>query len=335
MEEINMSRKVIENYDLSCKHLFKKKAGNAKYYYELKFDNTLDNDLKEISKLYKENKKYKIFGMHTNLYITENGYNGLFIDLNLKGAKIKFDKEKEEFIVTSNLTNSKLVNYGMSLGYDFSSLTGIPGMVGAGVVGNSSWVPPAKTYGEYVKEIKVFDFEEGKEKIIIPDKEFFSIRNSFLKEANKNKTRFFIKEIVLKAEYIGEEAVKKKYLNQINKRRESLKIGYTEGCAGSIWSNIDLKQKTGKSFREIINENLEFNINFNGARYSLNGGRFFTTDIQTTDKDVAELFKFTINKCKEIYNIEPKKEMIILDYDGEIDIDIFIKRKIIMEQKKE
>ena len=149
-----------------------------------------------------------------------------------KTKQPKIDKEKEEFIVTSNLTNSKLVNYGMSLGYDFSSLTGIPGMVGAGVVGNSSWVPPAKNYGEYVKEIKVFDFEEGKEKIIIPDKEFFSIRNSFLKEANKNKIRFFIKEIVLKAEYIGEEAVKKKYLNQINKRRESLKSDIQKDVQG-------------------------------------------------------------------------------------------------------
>ena len=70
----------------------------------------------------------------------------------------------------------------------------------------------------------------------------------------------------------------------------------------------------------------DLNISFNGARYSFNGGRFFTTDLNTTDKDVAKLFKFTIDKCKEIYKIEPKKEMIILDYDGEIDIDTFIIR---------
>lgn len=264
--------------------------------------------------------------MHTNLYITENGYNGLFIDLSPKGAKIQFNKEEEEFIVSSNLTNSKLVNYTMDLGYDFSALTGIPGMVGGGVVGNSSWVPPAKPYGDYVKKIKVFDFEKGEEKEILPDKEFFSTRNSFLKKANIEKTRYFIKEIVLKAEYIGKDEVRKKYLQQINKRKESLKIGFTEGCAGSIWSNIDLKQKIGKSFRDIINENTDLNINFNGARYSLYGGRFFTTDLHTKDKDVAQLFEFTINKCKEIYNIKPNKEMIILDYDGEIDMPTFITR---------
>ena len=326
MEEINMSKEVIENYDLSCKHLFKKSAGKAKYYYMLHFDSTLDIDLKEISKLYKEDKRYRIFGMHTNLYITEKGYDGLFIDINPKGAKIQFDKEKEEFVVSSNLTNSELVNYTMRLGYDFSSLTGIPGMVGAGVVGNSSWVPPAKSYGDYVKSIKVFDFEDGKEKTIIPNEGFFSIRSSFLKEVNSNKTRFFIKEVMLKADYIGKEKVREKYLQQINKRAESLRIGFTEGCAGSIWSNIDLKQKTGKSFREIINENPDFNINYNGARYSLNGGRFFTTDLHTTDKDVAQLFEFTIRKCKELYNVVPIKEMIILDYDGEIQLDTFIER---------
>mgnify|MGYP002508296757 CR=1 FL=1 len=116
-------------------------------------------------------------------------------------------------------------------------------------------------------------FEEGIEKIIIPDQNFFSVRNSFFKEANINKTRFFIKEVVLKAEYIGKEKVREKYLQQINKRKESLRIGFTEGCAGSIWSNIELKQRIGKSFRDVLNENPDLNINFNGARYSLNGGR--------------------------------------------------------------
>lgn len=39
-----MSREVLENYNLSCKHLFKKSAGNAKYYYMLQFDSTLNHD---------------------------------------------------------------------------------------------------------------------------------------------------------------------------------------------------------------------------------------------------------------------------------------------------
>ena len=325
MENINLSREIIENYNLSKKHLFKKVAGNAIFYYQLQYDSNLNNDLIEISKLYNTNTSFRIFGFHTNIYITENGYNGLFIDINPQKSKIIFNKEKEEFIVSANTLTSKLVNYTMNLGYDFASLTGIPGMVGSGVVGNASW-SSKKDYGKYVKKLIIFDFKESKEIEIIPDEAFFSTRNSFIKKKNLEKTRYFVKKIILKAEYIGKDNVREKYLAQINRRRESLKIGFSEGSAGSIWANLDLREKLGKSFKEIINDNQEFNINFNGARYSNNGSRFFTTENNTTDKDVAKLLNFTIEKFKELYNIEPIKEILILDYDGEIDLYTFIKR---------
>ena len=325
IECINFSRPVLENYDLSNKHLFKKRAGNAKYYYQLQYGESLDNDLKEISKLYNSDILFKILGFHTNTYITENGFNGFFIDISAKNQNIIFDKEKEEFLVSGNILTSKLVNFSMNLGYDFASLTGIPGMVGAGIVGNASWVH-GKDYGDYVKKLIVYDFKEDKEIEIVPDEHFFSIRNSFIKKANTEKTRYFIKKAILKSEYIGKEAVREKYLAQIDKRRESLKIGFLEGGAGSIWSNTDLFNKTGKSFRLLIADKPEFNINFNGARYSKNGTRFFTTDNNTTDKDVAKLLAFTLEKLKEFYNVEPVKEIVIIDYDGEIDLNTFIQR---------
>ena len=44
---VDRIEKVIENYNLTPKHLFKKEAGNAKYYYQLQNDETLKkiNDL--------------------------------------------------------------------------------------------------------------------------------------------------------------------------------------------------------------------------------------------------------------------------------------------------
>ena len=324
MKDINLSRNVQENYSLQHKHLFKKKAGNSKYYYQLVFDNNLDNDLKEISKLYNKNIPFKIFGMHTNLYITEKGYNGLFIDLDAKKSRIVFDKETETFRVTSNLIVSKLVNYTMKMGYDFSALTGVPGMVGSGVTGNSGWTPTGKSFSDFVKEIILFDFYENKEVKVIPDEKFFSERNSYIKEQKKEKNRFFVKEVILKAENIGEEEVRKKYIEQINRREKSLRCGYKDGCAGSIWSNAHLKKETGKNFPMMLKENPSLKENFNGARYGEDGSMFFTTDETTTDKDVAKLFIHTINKLKELYNVKPHKEVLILDYEGEIDLDTFI-----------
>ena len=265
--------------------------------------------------------------MHTNLYITENGYDGMFIDISPQNSNIQFNPETEEFTVSGNLLTSALVNYTMELGYDFASLTGIPGMVGFGIVGNPSWAT-GKNFGDYVKKIIVFDFEECKEKEIIPDEKFFGTRNSFIKDANKEKTRYFVKSAILKSEYIGKENVTAKYEEQMNKRKESLRIGFQEGCAGSVWSNLYLREKIGKSFRQILLEGSDFDVNFNGARYSSFGSRFFTTEESTTDKDVAKLFKYTVEKLDELYNIKPVKEVLILDYDGEIDLDTFINRYI-------
>lgn len=322
--DINLSKQLHKNYSLQNKHLFKKKAGNARYYYQLCFDNNLESDLKEISNLYNNNIPFKIFGMHTNIYITENGYDGIFIDVNPKNSYIIYDETKKSFRVSSNTIVSKFVNYTMKMGYDFAAFAGIPGEIGAGVVGNSGYTPSGKCFADYVEEIIAYDFEKN-EKVIFKDlNNFFDERDSFIKR--ENKTRYFVLEVTLKSENIGMSLVKDKYDAQIKERREALFYGYTEGTAGSLWSNAHLKRQVGKSFTNMLIEHPEINQNINGARYSSNGIKFFTTDRNTTDKDVADLFIHSVKKAKEIYNIELHKEVLILDSDGEIDLETFIKR---------
>lgn len=327
IKKYNFSRKITENFSLKSKHLFKKQTGNARYYYQLHFDETLNNDLMQISKFSKEtNIPFKIFGMHTNIYITDNGYNGMFIDMAPQNSKIEFNKEDETFIVSGNLLVSELVNHTMKIGYDFSVLTGVPGMISSGIVGNSGWHQTHKSLGDFVKEITLYDFINEKYIKISPDKNFFSERNSYIKEQNKKETRYFIKEAILKTEYIGPEQVREKYNSQINKRKDYLHIGYKDGCAGSLWSNTLLRKATGKSFLMMLQENNSIKENFNGATYGDTGHMFFTTQKQTTDKDVAKLFIHTLTKLKELYNVTPTKEILILDYDGEIDLNTFIER---------
>ncbi len=328
MRDKNFSRETQKNYNLGDKHLFKKKAGNAKEYYQLFFDETLQNDLDVLHKLYIDNIPFKIFGLHTNLYITDKGYNGLFVDISSENSRIIFDKESEMFRVTSNVEVSKFIHYAMKKGYDFSALSGIPGLVGSGVVGNSSFTASGKSFSDFVQEIIVFDFEIGQTIYMKPDVDFFSERDSFIKQKNKDKTRYFVQEIILKSDFIGEEQVKEKYDAQMQRREKSLKFGFREGTAGSLWSNAHLKKQVGKSFTSILRENPSINCNFNGATYSPNGAMFFTTGIDTTDKDVAKLFDHTMKKMKEIYNIELHKEVLILDSNGEIDLDTFIKRNL-------
>ena len=320
--------KKYNDYNLQNKHLFKKKTGNAKQYYQLVFDDTLENDLKVLSKLYKSDMLFKIFGLHTNLYITENGYDGLFVDISNKNSNIHFDEKEKTFTVTSNTTVGDFVKFSMTKGYDFSALTGIPGQVGSGVVGNSSWTPTpsGKGFSDFVKKITVYDFENDEMSTITPNSEFFSERNSFIKQQNRIKTRYFVKEVVLQSDFTGESDVREKYNAQMEKREKQLKFGFQEGTAGSLWSNAHLRKALDKSFSNMLKENPSIIANFNGATYSPNGSQFFTTESNTTDKDVAQLFIHTLNKVKELYNFELHKEVIILDRDGEIDLTTFIER---------
>ena len=323
-----LSSSIEQNYDLSKKHLFKKKSGNAKYYYQMKYDETIENDLQIFHQIYKENIPFRVYGMHTNLYITENGYDGIFVDIDLKNSQIIFDEDQKVFKVTSNTTVNSLILFAEKVGYDFSALTGIPGMVGSGVVGNAGWSPSGKSFSNFINRITVYDFEEGKYIDIEPQNDFFEIRGSFIKRENSNKYKYFVKDIFLKTDFIGTDEVQKKRFAQIEKRKESLKYGFLEGTAGSVWSNIHLKNKLGKAFPRILQENPSINKNFNGARYSDYGNWYFTTDENTRDKDVAYLFRHTINSVKELYSTNLHKEMIILDKQGEIDVEEFIENNL-------
>ena len=112
----------------------------------------------------------------------------------------------------------------------------------------------------------------------------------------------------------------------MSNRKESLKYGFQEGTAGSLWSNGYLKKNCGVAFPRMLIEHPDIKIDFNGAQYSPNGNMFFTTGKDTRDKDVARLFAHTLDKVQEYYGIVPRKEIMILDYDGEIEVETFIER---------
>lgn len=321
------SKELHTDYALSNKHLFKKSAGKAKYYYALSFDDTLDNDLRALSRFSKENGLlFRVFGMHTNIYITDRGYHGIFVDMAPNPSTIVFDPTTATFTVSGNTPASKLVNHAMQLGYDFAALSGVPGMVGAGIVGNAGWTPTNKNFSDFVAEIEAYDFVEDTYVTFHPDNDFFGERTSFIKQQNADTTRYLVTKAVLKAEHIGTEQVRAKWQEQMQKRDESLRNGFKDGCAGSIWSNTYLKNATGRPFPAMLREHPCLKQNFNGARYGDAGSMFFTTGTETTDRDVARLLTDTLEKLREFYDIVPKMEMLILDYDGEIDVHTFLAR---------
>ncbi|MCL2228383.1 MAG: FAD-binding protein [Firmicutes bacterium] len=330
MEKIlaKLSREVSVNYPLAKRHLFKKKTGNAKFFYELCFDETMENDLKVFGELYKENLPFVLFSQGTNLLISERGYDGLFVAVGTKGAGIKFDEKTSEFHVSANATVGVLVKDTTERGYDFSPLTGVPGLVGAGIVGNSGWPanPTKRDFDYFVKRIKVFDLQKGEFEWMTPDGDFFGTRDSFLKQQNKGKTRYIVVESVLASEYIGKENVKELVQRQTEERRESSYFGFKEGTAGSVFSGGHIVMATGKKIQMMLSENPDINIDANGATFSSNGARLFKTEPHTTDKDVAKWFSHVTQKVKEYYGHDLHKEVVLLDYDGEVTLPEFLGR---------
>ena len=322
---MNFSGTVQSNFDLQTKHNFKKKTGAAKWYYQLAFGENLLKDLSLLSEIYAQDIPFKIFGLHTNLYITDNGYDGLFVDISPKNSNIIFDDNTKIFKVTANTTVSEFVNHTTGTGYDFAALTGIPGMIGAGIVGNSGWTPSGKRFSDFVKEITVYDFEKNKIETIVPDDQFFSTRNSYLKESNKAKTRYFVIDVSLKSDFMGVDVVREKFEAQMARRIKGLKFAFAEGSAGSVWSNAHLIDQGIISLPKMLLEHPEINADFNGATYSKNNRHFITSE-STTDKDVAKLFVHTLQKVKELYGADLHKEVLFLDKVGEIDTAEFIKQ---------
>ncbi|MCL2439573.1 MAG: FAD-binding protein [Alphaproteobacteria bacterium] len=315
------SRAIAKNRPLDDKHLFKKRAGAAAKYYQLQFDDSLQNDLQALHEMYKRGEPFRIYGAHTNLYICDNGYGGLFVDISPKHSKID-----EAFAAPANATVSELVNKGAAAGYDFSALAGIPGMIGSGVAGNSGYSPSGKAFGDFVAGITAYDFETGRAMEFAPDENFFAARDSFIKRANSERFRYFITEVKFKADFIGPVAAREKVAAQMAKRKTHLATAFEEGSAGSLWNNEKLRRETGNSFAIMLRENGALNADFNGATYSANGANFFITTAATTDNDVAKLFAHSISKAHELYGAELEKEIATLDTDGEIDLATFITR---------
>lgn len=322
---IGLSNNVEYNFNLKNKLRFKKKVGNVSQYYPLDLRSTyIKNDLNVIANLYSINHPFVIFGECTNLYVTENGYNGLFIDIDHHFNGIEYIDKTKSFRVMADYDLDGFVKEAVKKGYDFTNFISIPGLVGSAVCGNSG--SEGINIGKHVKSIKVFDFKKNDFSTIIPENGFFKKRNSLINEENKEKTNYLIIECELYADYIGRDNCELKIKRKKDYRKYSDEDSF--GTAGSFWRGAVLPEKyhnDGKKVRDLM-KMIELNtVNFNGARY-VTDKYFLKTEEHTTDKDVARLLKCTIDEIKNAFGFIPENEVIILDHDGRIDVIEFIKR---------
>jgi UDP-N-acetylenolpyruvoylglucosamine reductase len=313
------------NYKL-LGHVFEKYAGNVSEHLKLDLRSPhVEEDLNSLSKLYAKGRDFVVFGECTNLYVTEKSYQGLFIEIDeylING--IYYNKEEESFSVKADCLLRNFVQSAAKEGFDFTVFYGIPGLVGSAVCGNSG--SDSIEIGNYVKSIKVYNIAENKYEVFETNEKFFSARSSYINEQNRGLTKYIILECTLKADCLGKTLCEKKLKDKRSKR--NLIDRDAHRTAGSFWVSSVVPEEyrsKGKKVRDLIKEIGLNKLDYNGAKY-VTEKCFLTTSVETRDSDVATLLDVTIKKMKKNYGFIPKKEVVILDYDGKISVDEFIKR---------
>jgi UDP-N-acetylmuramate dehydrogenase len=187
--------------------------------------------------------KYVIIGEGSNVYFNK-AYDGTVIKnkfsfINRYDAydqnKGSLDEDYGYFVVGSGTILMDLITHIADLGYDLSSMAGIPGTVGGAIYGN------AGAYGVEMKDVcecvYVMD-DNGETQKYDNEQMKFDYRHSALKE-----NKLFAISCILKIGRCRDIDIIKEKINNIIKIREGKLPPKELSCAGSFFKNI----KLGKS----------------------------------------------------------------------------------------
>ncbi|MFZ2189207.1 MAG: FAD-binding protein [Candidatus Magasanikiibacteriota bacterium] len=313
------------DYDLSNLHLFKKRAGLATLFFDTK-DFLQDKNfvISELVSMF--NLPIKIYGGVSNTLITLEGFDGIFIiDRKVGTDNIKIHEKESEIVCDGAVLLSTLVRVVCEAGFDLGCLASIPGTVGGGVIGNCGAGNTGKYISDFITKIEAYNILERKIEIFYPDEKFFSGRKSLLQDFNIPCTKYIIDKVTLKPNFVGSEKAVEYLKERIEYRKKVNEEGHNFGTAGSFWANRVLPDSfkinnPDVKVRDLIVRTGLDKLNINGARYTPNYS-FLSTEDNTSDEDVAQLLKITVNALQRDYNITPYKEVEILSKNGVITLD--------------
>ncbi len=290
-------------------------GGNAKYFCAIKNS----QELRDLIYWAKEKKiNFFILGGGSNLLISDKGFNGLVIKLQITNYKL----QKNKVLVDAGVGLSKLVTLALEnslAGIDWAS--GIPGSVGGAIYGN------AQAFGSRISdnliEVQYFDTKSLKIKKIFKKQCKFTLKNSIFKK-NKN---LIVLSAVFGFKKGNKEEIRKNVIEHINYRRKNHPIKFPS--AGSVFVNTEKKITNNKllaKFPELKYFNSKGAIpsgyliekcglsgkQIGGAKFSDIHANFIVNTGDAKAKDVLKLIKLAKQKVKKIFNINLETEIQFL-----------------------
>ena len=290
-------------------------GGPAKYFFVAK-------NKEDLIKAIEISRKFKlpvfILGGGSNILVSDKGFNGLVIKLQILGTEINENK----IYTGAGVMLPKLANIISKNGFTgFEWATGVPGTIGGAIYGN------AQAFGTKVSDaidsVEVLDIKTLKTKYFSKEQCKFVLKNSIFK---KNKD-LVILSVSLKLEKGDEKEIKEKIHKFLKHRKNCHPIAFPS--AGSVFVNPEIKIKNKKLLEKYPELN-ELNkmgvipsgyfIEKSGLKGKKNGGaqisekhaNFIINLGNAKAKDVLALMNLAQKKVKENFNVNLETEIQII-----------------------
>lgn len=288
-------------------------GGPADYFAEAK---TTEDVLAAVAWAQKNNLPIMVLGGGSNILMSDQGWRGLVIKLNLNRLEIIGDR----IIVGAGVTVSYLLNQALNhklVGLEF--MAGIPGSVGGAIRGN------AGTYGQAIGDVLeniIYLSDHYNVHEMDPRDAHFSYRHSIFKE---NKS--VVLEAVIKLGS-GDVAAARELVNQrLKYRQETQPQGASAGC---IFKNLTFDQvdveklkKQGLDIDQFIPKTkipASYLIDqaglkgkkIGGAEVSTKHANYIINSGQATAEDVVTLISLIKQQVRDQFGVQLHEEIKLM-----------------------
>ena len=292
----NIRGKIKYNYSLK-NHTWLNIGGNAKIFF---IPETLSELRNFILKLQENHNNFFIMGAGSNLLISDNIQNRIFIKLGKNFNKISLTKENV-IIAGCSILDKSVSDFACKnslSGLEFLSC--IPGSVGGGIRMNSGCF--GKEFKDVLLSVQVMDFK-GKVYTINSKDIKFEYRKTDLP-----KNLIFL-SASFQTSKSNKNKIEKNILNLIERKKNSQPLRVKTG--GSTFKNPLSHSK--KKVWELIKESVDYQISFGDAKISEKHSNFFINSNNASFENMYNLINHVKKKVKEKTDINLELELEIVN----------------------
>ena len=276
-----------------------KTGGKALCYFKA---DKVDDLRKMVEFCLKNQVKFIVIGDGTNILFNDIYINLVLIKLGRDFNYLKFGKESE-ITVGAAYGLIKFIIKAAGNGYDFSSLSGIPGTVGGSVMGNSG--DRDKGICDYIKKISYISDTEGKiegKKIILKDSNF-SYRHFHVPDL------LVLTEVILNSEKLKGDNILRKIRSKIKNKKLSQPV-----CTKNSGCFFKNPRDCSMSAGALIEKSSLKGFTYGGARVSEKHANFIENFNNASAEDIFILSKIVRDTVIDKFGVNLQYEIKMIGF---------------------